>query len=199
MSFEIQHLFAIPILNCKELYEFKDEEINFILNMEKKKNIGNDTTTNRYILNNEILKDIRDFIQDGIKSYVDNIICPKNKKLEFYITESWANFTKTGAYHHMHSHQNSLISGCLYINAVKNKDKITFFNQKYKRIYIPSDNFNIYNSTNWWIPIESGKLILFDSSIEHMVETTETPETRISIAFNVFIKGVLGDEDGLKI
>jgi uncharacterized protein (TIGR02466 family) len=194
MEIEIQHLFVIPVIKSKERYSFNDDELNYIMNIDKKQNVGNTRSIDSYILNNVKLRNIREFIEKGIQKYVDNIICPLNKELEFYITQSWLNYTKSEEYHHQHRHPNSLISGCLYVNAVKDVDTITFFNDNYKRIDIPTDNFNSYNTDSWWIPIETGQLILFDSSLKHMVENTKSKETRISISFNVFIKGTIGKE-----
>ncbi len=47
------------------------------------------------------------------------------------------------------------------------------------------------------IPQENNNLILFPSSLTHMVETKEGNNTRISLAFNVFIKGIIGDNKNL--
>ena len=199
MEIEIQHLFVIPVVKSKEKYSFNDDELNYLINIDKKQNGGNTRSIDSYILNNVKLRNIREFIEKGIQKYVDNIICPLNKELEFYITQSWLNFSKPEQYHHQHRHPNSLISGCLYVNATKDVDNITFFNDTYKRIDIPVENYNSYNAHSWWIPIETGQLILFDSSLKHMVENTKSKETRISIAFNVFVKGIIGDEKILQV
>jgi len=197
MEFEVQHLFSIPVIKSKSNYLFEQKEIDFIKNIEKKKNIGNDRSVSDNILENPELKNIKTFIETGIKTYVDAILSPLNQELNFYITQSWTNYTQPGNHHHKHTHPNSLISGCLYINADKDKDTITFYNTSYHRISIPVKNFNPYNSPSWWIPVETGQLILFNSSVEHMVENTKSNDERISIAFNVFVKGHLGDDQGL--
>jgi hypothetical protein len=38
---------------------------------------------------------------------------------------------------------------------------------------------------------------MFPSSLNHMVETKEGTNTRISLAFNVFVKGTIGDSKQL--
>lgn len=197
MEIKIQHLFVIPIITSKQKYSFKEDELNYLINLNKINNMGNSRSIDINILNNKKLINIREFIEEGIKKYVDTVICPLNKDLNFYITKSWLNVSKHGEYHHQHRHPNSIISGCLYVNAIKDVDKITFFNDYYKRVHIKSDEHNAYNAETWWIPIETGDLILFDSSLKHMVENTKSEEKRISIAFNVFVKGLLGDEGNL--
>jgi hypothetical protein len=44
---------------------------------------------------------------------------------------------------------------------------------------------------------KTGDIILFPSSLTHMVETKEGTNTRISLAFNVFIKGTVGNNKNL--
>jgi uncharacterized protein (TIGR02466 family) len=198
-SYKIQNVFITPVFQRVDKYIFSKEEIDEINGLELKSNLGNKRTLSSKILDSENLKKMKDYIDEGIKSYVDTIICPSNKDLEFYITESWCNYTEPNQFHHKHAHPNSILSGCLYIQAETNVDRITFFNERYNRIKIGSDNarFSNYNSESWWLPVETGDLIVFDSSLTHMVENTKSSKPRISLSFNVFVKGVLGDEGAL--
>ena len=53
------------------------------------------------------------------------------------------------------------------------------------------------NSDSWWFNVKSGKIIIFPSSLTHHVDNVIADDTRISIAFNSFIKGILGDNKSL--
>ena len=53
------------------------------------------------------------------------------------------------------------------------------------------------NSESWWFEVGSGDLVLFPSNLEHMVETKVGNETRVSIAFNTFLKGHIGVDESL--
>ena len=55
----------------------------------------------------------------------------------------------------------------------------------------------MYNSTSWKFNVETNDLVLFPSSLEHSVEKKKGSNLRISLAFNVFIKGNIGKEDDL--
>ena len=44
---------------------------------------------------------------------------------------------------------------------------------------------------------KEGRLLIFPSSLEHSVEKKKGSNLRISLAFNVFIKGNIGKEDDL--
>ena len=58
-------------------------------------------------------------------------------------------------------------------------------------------NFNEDNSGSWYMPVVPGLLMMFPSRLEHSVITKKESNNRISLAFNTFIKGDLGDQIGL--
>jgi uncharacterized protein (TIGR02466 family) len=100
-------------------------------------------------------------------------------------------------YHHKHQHPNSFISGVFYINSNKEFDKIKFFKEDYKTIKPEVTNWNLYNSESWWFPVETGDIVLFPSSLSHCVEVKKGDNTRISLAFNTFVKGCVGNNKNL--
>ena len=113
------------------------------------------------------------------------------------ITQSWVNYTKPGQWHHKHAHPNSFVSGVLYIKANKETDCIQFFKESYQQIKLPVDQFNLSNSDSWWLPIGTGQLILFPSSLTHMVPTLQGEDQRVSVSFNTFPVGYVGSDDDL--
>ena len=123
-------------------------------------------------------------------------ICPKHD-VRLRITQSWLNWTKPGQFHHKHAHPNSVISGCFYVNANKETDKIFFYKDGYKQITFPPVEWNMFNSESWWYSVGSNMLVFFPSHLTHMVEPVGGEETRISLAFNTFPVGYVGDEDSL--
>jgi uncharacterized protein (TIGR02466 family) len=160
------------------------------------KNEGNVTSANNYILNEPEFKDLKDILTKHINDYISNIYKPKYKATG-YITQSWLNYTKKGEFHHIHQHPNSFVSGVLYINAIKDKDKIMFYRKDNEQLRLATDTYEPYNSYTWWIGIKTYDIILFPSSLTHSVEPVTSDETRISLAFNSFIKGVLGNNSEL--
>jgi predicted 2-oxoglutarate/Fe(II)-dependent dioxygenase YbiX len=62
---------------------------------------------------------------------------------------------------------------------------------------VPPTDWNLYNSKSWWMEAKTGGLLLFPSSLTHMVQQVTADEDRISIAFNTFLKGNLGDNKDL--
>ena len=195
----INGIFPTPIYTSKLNRELTKKELSFIdkTKLDVFNNEGNTTSNDSYILNNKIFKDLKKELDLRVKDYFDKIICPDNN-IKPYITQSWLNYTETNQYHHKHAHPNSLISGVFYINCDEKFDKIKFFKRNnYETIKIEIKKWNLWNSENWWFPIKTGDIIMFPSSLTHMVETKQGSNTRISLAFNVFIKGKVGDNKKL--
>ena len=196
MKYEINNLFPSPVYIVKRdsnLSSKEEKDIEDIIKEGMYKNTGNSTSNNNYIFNGK-LKKIKQFCEQQLKIYVEQAINPK-EELDFYITQSWLNVTKPGEYHHHHSHQNSIISGVFYISTEED-DKITFTdpNRKIKeKILFEQKEFNLWNSTTWFFPVNNNELILFPSWLSHQVLSNEKATTdRISISFNTFVKGRLG-------
>ena len=194
----ITGLFPTPVLFAKFYRPFNDEEKKYFDECAKDttRNTGNLTSQNRYVLDDPVMADIKDYMQFYLNYYMEKVYAPKHP-VEAYMTQTWLNYTKTGEYHHKHAHPNSWISGCLYINADKEKDRITFYNDRYHRISLPTENYNPFNSESWRFSVGTGDIVLFPSYLTHMVEQTVSTDTRVSIAINSFLKGYIGDEHSL--
>ena len=197
----IHGVFPTPVYIVKrdtDLAPKEKKDIDKIVKEGMDKNTGNSHSNNSYIFNDKFKK-IKQFCEQQLKIYVEQIISPK-EELDFYITQSWINITKPGEYHHEHSHANSIISGVFYISTVED-DKILFKdpNNKIKEmIKIISEKFNLYNSANWSFPVKNNELFLFPSWLGHKVDTNEKATTdRISLSFNTFVKGILGGRSEL--
>ena len=194
----VNTLFPTPLVFTKLPRKFSNEEIAFVqkclLNVTK--NTGNTTSVDRYVLDEPVMANIKSFLQFYINYFMSNIEAPYNP-VEAYITQSWLNYTQPGEFHHKHEHPNSYLSGVFYINADPDKDKIYFYKSGYKRINLPTEQFNQFNSESWWFNVGTCDLVIFPSYLTHMVEQTESKETRISLSFNTFLKGYIGEENSL--
>jgi uncharacterized protein (TIGR02466 family) len=194
----INGIFPTPIYISKLNRELTPLELKFVEKSKKDfyKNEGNITTNNNYILNEKPFTNIKKELDLRVQDYFDKVVSPANS-ITPYITQSWLNYTETNQYHHKHAHPNSLVSGVFYINCHEEHDKIKFFNDNYKTIKPEVKDYNIWNSESWWFSVKTGDVILFPSSLTHMVETKQGDNTRISLAFNVFIKGTVGSNKNL--
>jgi uncharacterized protein (TIGR02466 family) len=198
MEATINGIFPTPIYISKLDKELTPLELKFVDKNKKDfyKNDGNITSNNNYILNEKPFANLKKELDLRVQDYFDKVISPANN-ITPYITQSWLNYTETNQYHHKHQHPNSLVSGVFYINCHEEHDKIKFFNDNYKTIKLETKDWNIWNSESWWFSVKTGDVILFPSSLIHMVETKQGDNTRISLAFNVFIKGTIGSNKNL--
>ena len=192
----IDNFFPIPVSFIKIPKSLNNNEINFI-NSEKidsYKNIGNTKGSNHYVLDTVELKDLKLILTKYINEYFKTVFEPE-KEVELYITNSWLNWTEHGQYHHKHTHTNSLISGVFYIDVVDG-DVINFFNPNklLGNIKIKSPETGKWNCRTWTCPVHKNHLLLFPSELEHEVpERFSSGGTRISLAFNTWFKGWMGD------
>jgi uncharacterized protein (TIGR02466 family) len=189
---KIMDLFPTPLYITNINKPISQKQLEYLLNAPKIENMGNLRGEDGYILNQPMFAELKQFIMQCIKDYVDSVYASPG--LDVYITQSWANYTKPKEFHHKHSHPNSFISGVFYVNAKPKEDMIKFYKERSAIFDFMPRQPNNYNSQDVAILVETGDLVLFPSNFTHEVPQTTSNETRISIAFNTFIRGYIGDE-----
>ena len=152
------------------------------------------TSKDHYVLESKGLKNLKKDLNKIIMDYFDRVICPSNS-ITPYITQSWINWTEPNQFLHNHAHQNSLVSGVFYVAADKKVDTIKFLKDDYNTIMLEYKKFNLFNSSTWSFPVETGNIFLFPSHLIHGVIPKKGTNSRISLAFNVFIKGHIGSDE----
>lgn len=111
-----------------------------------------------------------------------------------YITDCWANLNRTGHAHTMHTHPNNYLSGVYYVRAPARSGRIVFGDPRPAACTITptlAENTS-FNSNEMHFEPRDGKLVIFNSWLPHFVEVNRSEEERISIAFNVMLKGQIG-------
>ena len=199
MKFMIDHLFPIPVGIYERPIEITDDELKFIKKLGRRQNQSNKTSSDFYILQHKELNNLYKFFKECLDSYISQTIAPNQEEINFYVTQSWANYTKAGEYHQMHKHQNSIVSGVFYVQVNEN-DNITYRNYDeiagtQVPVHIHPASWNRYNSNIWKYSVKVGQLYLFPSALQHCVETLpeDTELTRISVSFNTWVQGQLGE------
>lgn len=194
----IHNLFPTAVGTFNLGSDLTTEDLTFISNLELRGNKLNLTSADTYLFKRPELAKIAKFCNDSLQEYFQHTYAP-TYNVRPYITQSWANYTNKGQSHHKHRHPNSIISGVFYVQAIKDIDRIIFENPISEILKLPTDEFNAYNSDSWWLGAETGQLLLFPSSLLHLVEEVTTETTRISISFNTFFKGYIGEETNLTL
>ena len=190
-------LFSTPVVSFEMNRDFTEEELDSVISYSENIRpglMGNRTTVEENVLDNPNLSDIRKFVNESLDWYVKNIQKPKNE-FEVYLTQSFVNLIGDGQGHHSHTHPNSYLSGVLYIQANQDNDSITFLGEPSacsKFFSLPAEDFNVFNSHRWSMPVWTGRLLIFPSHVPHEVNTVNNSYERISLAFNTFIRGEIG-------
>ncbi len=195
----VECLFPEPLYFSKLERVLTKKELKTINEYKKKtaSNEGNITSSKNYVLENKLLNNLKKDLHTKVMDYFDKVICTDNL-ITPYITQSWINYTKSNQFHHKHNHSNSLVSGIFYMNADKKVDSITFSKVPLDdRIKLDITKYNIFNSSSCTFPVETGELLLFRSSLVHGVGKKKGNNIRISLSFNVFIKGMVGNKTNL--
>lgn len=193
---ELVSLFPTSLLVNNIDRKLTDEELECVLDYQDtvRANTGNITTKDVLVLENPKLAGLKKLVEEALQDYLIQVYNPINPdKIRLVVTQSWLNFTDKTQYHHKHYHHNSIISGCLYINAHKESDSIVFTKRATGEPWqIQALEQNYFNCNEFTVPVETGDLVLFPSNLIHSVPQTNHEHTRISLAFNSFWDGELG-------
>lgn len=192
--FDTYGLFPVPISIANLENAMTGAESAKVFDLETRRNHGNNITTNNYILDLPEFQNLKSKLQNALEIYFKKLY--SNKNATPYITQSWINYTSTNDYHHVHTHTNSIFSGVFYIQTLE-QDKIYFYKDSLPVFDFTEDkNYNLYTSLDWHFPVKNNDLIVFPSNIRHSVEQNQSDITRISLAFNTYVKGSVGEASG---
>lgn len=188
---QVLELFPQIVSMYKVETNFSPKQINIIKKGSEDcyKNDGNTTSKNNFILNLSAFKSLKKELLKRVEFHCYEIL-KIDKKVKPYITQSWLNYTQQNQFHHVHAHPNSFLSGVYYISC--DDDTISFQDYTYKQIDPIVEKQTRYNSARWDQPTKTHDLFLFSSALKHCVNLKQNNATRISLAFNVFLKGEIG-------
>jgi len=192
----IHHLFPEPVCFSKLERPLTKQELKTLdkYKKETKNNLGNTLTISNYILENKALKNLKKDLHKKVIDYFNEVVCTSNSIIP-YITQSWLNYTEPGQFHHRHEHSNSYVSGVFYVSADKEVDRIRFYKTAHEEIQLAVSKYNLFNSTTWQYPVQTGDVLLFPPYLTHGVEKKKGTNLRITLSFNVFFKGTIGTNE----
>ena len=197
MNGELYPLFPISVYKEKLRLLSKDELI-FLNNLEVcEQTLGNKSSVNTHVLDSLELCYIKKLIEEKITEYWKSFLLIDT---DIYITNSWINTNDANQQHFLHNHNNSILSGVYYIDVEDSLPLITFNKMQLPFLlnFIPKE-FTLFNSTEWSIPVENGSLVIFPSTLYHYVKPNTSNKTRLSLAFNTFVKGNIGFNQGSEL
>ena len=106
------------------------------------------------------------------------------------ITAMWANNQKPNQQFHQHRHHNNILSGIFYANEGDSFPPITFYNPVDPQL-CPTHigKYNQFNSISYSQSTIKNMLLIFPAYLDHSVSINESDKDRISVSFNVILRG----------
>jgi len=191
---EVQPLFAEPYFRAKVTGVIGPQQVDFIQSQMMVPYQGNLVSENLYIFEAPAMKTVADAVQEALDIYAREVLCIPQR---FYVTQSWLQTQNPNVAMQGLSHSNSIIAGVLYIGELLAPPPTIAFSRHdtYQQIELQpdTDRRNAYNVLTSRISPTPNEVILFSSRLTHMIDPNLTGQPRVSIAFNTFIKGTLGN------
>ena len=194
----IDAVFATPVYKSDNLYKLKEEQMQYLKTLEMIKNKGgNYLTTRKDIMDDKSMEDFKHWCLLNVRAFAKQL--GASERTSFYITQSWMNRNPPHSYHHTHMHPNSIFSCIYYVEGDKcptyfyrYDDRTSFGNFAF---YENDKGSNAFTATKAGVMNEVGRLVIFPSSMVHDVDNNESDKDRVTISFNTFIRGEMGEPE----
>jgi len=194
----IDAVFATPVYKSDNLYKLNEEQLQYLKTLEMIKNKGgNYLTTRKDIMDDKPMEDFKHWCLLNVRAFAKQL--GASERTSFYITQSWMNRNPPHSYHHTHMHPNSIFSCIYYVEGDKcptyfyrYDDRTSFGNFAF---YENDKGSSAFTATKAGVMNEVGRLVIFPSSMVHDVDNNESDKDRVTISFNTFIKGEMGEPE----
>ena len=192
-------LFSAP-LYVNNVGDFERPDIKHLEFTSKIPTGGNHTfltSIDKNVLDRPEYKHVHGIVMNEVNTYTREVL-RINKNIEFYITNSWVNIYRPGDQCVPHNHNNSLISGVLYLKVTETSGDLIFYRDILSLIPFPpaldldTDSTNIYNCKHFGHRPKTNDVCLFPSVVMHSAAINESDEERLCLPFNVFVRGNIG-------
>jgi uncharacterized protein (TIGR02466 family) len=192
----IHNLFPQPVAQVSLNRKLTDDEFNCIMTQPLRPDFVNAISDNFTILEKPELKQIKAFCDYHTGIFFDRIFAPLND-IKPHLTTSWVNYTKKNDWCNDHNHSNSIISGVFYVQTHES-DAIIFHNEPpYKQLSWLNKTDNPWNAEIAMFPAIECELLLFRSDLRHRIVPVQHDGVRVSVSFNTWISGTIGDDISL--
>ncbi len=136
------------------------------------------------------------------KRFVDVAMTATREVLEFLhykyddiqMTSFWFNVSRPGYSHRNHVHPNNIISGVYYLKTSPECGSIVFDDPRPQANVLLPDVSEVtpFNNHTYAVTPEAGQMIMFPSWLAHRVAINRSKQERISLSFNVMLRGGYG-------
>ena len=180
----IQPLFSVPIGFTYDFITEKERSflyhcIKDITHIDHKSIKGNGKSTHGIDFNLRLDKDVKSRLHHAVNEYAQEYGIPPVK-----LTKIWSNIQDAGSTLDEHTHQQSIISGALYVK-VDHTCKLYVHNPNPYVIFTRFEERNQYNFDWYSIEVRNCQLVLFPSWLKHGKNNEiNQMDDRVVVSFN---------------
>ena len=123
-------------------------------------------------------------ILDKLKYDVEDIV----------ITDMWATVLKSAEHHPAHTHSNNFLSGVYYLHSDQGASIMFHDPRPAADVIVPrKKEITVANASLLSYASKQNRAMIFPSWLPHWVQQNKSKNKRISIAWNIQLKGQLGE------
>ena len=139
-------------------------------------------------------KDFKEFAELVISTSKDILNKLKYDVEDVVITDMWANVLKSAEHHPAHTHSNNFLSGVYYLHSDRGASIIFHDPRPAADVIVPrKKETTVDNSSLLSWASKQNRAVIFPSWLPHWVEQNKSKNNRISIAWNIQVKGKVGE------
>ena len=182
------HLFLIDNFYNSDTTEMK----KYISDLWKGRNYDSNWQTQSADLHKQ--KEFKKFAELVISTSKEILNELKYNTEDVVITDMWANVLKNTEHHPAHTHSNNFLSGTYYLHSDQGPG-IQFHDPRPAAdVIVPSkQETTVHNSSVLSYDSKQNRAIIFPSWLPHWTQRNKSNNKRISIAWNIQVKGKVGE------
>lgn len=164
---------------------------NYIQRLWQEREPGNNWQTDPDLQTKEEFKIFSDMVLERSKEIIKILDYDVE---DIAITDMWGNVLQKKEAHPPHTHSNNFLSGVYYLHSDKAAG-IQFFDPRPQSdVFVPRKTKKTHNNSNLLsFKSQTNRCIIFPSWLQHWVPQNISKNKRISIAWNVQLKGQVGE------
>ena len=194
------NLKAIPVAYDRNVYHLNKKELTVVKKTKyREPQNGFYLSETSSLLENKTLASLKKFIIEKAEEYTRDVLEIKDK---IYLTQSWSTINNTNAFHKTHDHPNTFISLVYYAQCKEGAIRFHLYTSSIRECFnfrYTINKFNIYNSPDWSLLMKTGDIVLFPGHIHHSSSPHKSPEPRLIVGANFFLKGTLGSKEHVSL
>jgi len=139
-------------------------------------------------------KEFKEFAELVISTSKEILNMLKYDVEDVVITDMWATVLKSEEHHPAHTHSNNFLSGVYYLHSAQGASIVFHDPRPAADVIVPrKTETTVDNSSLLSYASRQNRAIFFPSWLPHWVEQNKSKNNRISISWNIQVKGQVGE------